>query len=465
MRQENDLGKDPIGKLVLRIALPSMLAQFVNVLYSIVDRMYIGNIAGVGELALAGVGVCGPVITMIGSVASLVGIGGAPLMSIRLGEGKQAKAKAILANCFMMLCVLSLVLVAVLFLVKRPMLLFFGASKATIPYADSYFSVYIAGTLFALLATGMSQFIICQGFAKIAMCAVILGAVLNIVLDPIFIFALDMGVAGAAIATVLSQLASCCFVLAFLFGQRPMVSISFGGYSWQVIRRVLVIGLTPFAIIAVDNMMIIAMNTVLQRYGGAVQGDVLVTCATIAQSFMLVVTMPLSGISGGTQAILSYNYGAQQIDRVRAAQRKIFLLCLTYTVCMTAVAWLCGQWFVRLFTSDAAVAQKALWAIRVCTLSLLPLGIQYEIVDGFTAIGQVRFSLPLSFWRKLVYFAALFALPVIWGAQAAFYAEPISDFFGPLVSMIVYLLAMKRVLKKREAKRETAPDPVRVTAE
>ena len=217
MRQENDLGKDPIGKLVLRIALPSMLAQFVNVLYSIVDRMYIGNIAGVGELALAGVGVCGPVITMIGSVASLVGIGGAPLMSIRLGEGKQAKAKAILANCFMMLCVLSLVLVAVLFLVKRPMLLFFGASKATIPYADSYFSVYIAGTLFALLATGMSQFIICQGFAKIAMCAVILGAVLNIVLDPIFIFALDMGVAGAAIATVLSQLASWCFVLACLF--------------------------------------------------------------------------------------------------------------------------------------------------------------------------------------------------------------------------------------------------------
>ena len=453
MRQENDLGKDPVGKLVRRIALPSMLAQFVSVLYSLVDRMYIGNIAGVGNLALAGVGVCGPVITMVGTVASLIGMGGAPLMSIRLGEGNRQKAKAILANSFLMLCVLSVLLSAVLYFIKKPMLLFFGASEATIGYADSYFSVYIVGTLFALLSTGMSQFIICQGFAKTAMCSVVLGAVLNILLDPVFIFVLHLGVAGAAAATVLSQFASCCFVLSFLFGRRPSVSLSFRGYSVHILGRILAIGFTPFAIIAVDNVMIIAMNAVLQRYGGPAQGDLLVTCATIAQSFMLVVTMPLGGISGGTQAILSYNYGAQQTGRVRAAQKRIFALCLLYTAVMTAAAWLCGHWFVRLFTADAAVAEKAQWAIRVCTLSLLPLGIQYEIVDGFTAIGQVRYSLPLSFWRKLVYFAALFILPVLFGAESVFFAEPISDLAGPLVSILVYILAMKRVLKAREAAR------------
>lgn len=450
MRQENDLGKDPIGKLVLRIAIPSMLAQFVNVLYSIVDRMYIGNITGVGDLALAGVGVCGPVITMVGSVASLIGIGGAPLMSIRLGEGKKEKAKAIVANSFLMICILSVLLIAVLYPLKKPMLMFFGASEATIPFANKYFSIYLIGTLFALLSVGMSQFIICQGYAKIAMFSVIIGAVLNIMLDPIFIFAFKMGVAGAAAATVISQFASCCFVLTFLFGERPPVKITFGGYSFEVMRRVLSIGFTPFAIIAVDNVMIIAMNAVLQKYGGAESGDMLVTCATIAQSFMLVVTMPLGGITGGTQSILSYNYGAYRIDRVKAAQKKIFILCLAYTGIMTVSAWIFGKHFVRLFTADTVIAEQAQWAIRVCTLSLLPLGIQYEIVDGFTAIGKVRFSLPLSFWRKAVYFAALFALPVFFGAKSSFYAEPISDVGGPFISMAVYALAMNKVLKKRK---------------
>ena len=448
MRQENDLGKDPVGRLVLRIALPSMLAQFVNVLYSVVDRMYIGNIPQIGDLALAGVGVCGPVVTMIGSVASLVGIGGAPMMSIRLGEKRPNEAKRIVANCFLMLCVFSLVLTAALFPLRKPMLLFFGASEATLPFADRYFSVYLTGTVFALLATGMSQFIICQGFAKKAMSAVILGAVLNIVLDPVFIFVLDMGVAGAAAATVLSQLASCVYVLLFLFGKQPEIPITFGGYDFSVMRRVLAIGFTPFAIIAVDNVMIIAMNAVLKEYGGAAEGDMLVTCATIAQSFMLVVTMPLGGISGGTQTILSYNYGARRFDRVKQAQRKIFLLCAGYTALLTAVAWFGGAWFVRLFTNEAAVKENALRAVRICTLALLPLGLQYEIVDGFTAIGKVRFSLPLSFWRKAVYFAALFALPALFGAEAAFFAEPVSDVFGPAVSIFVYAVSMKRVLKE-----------------
>ncbi len=450
MRRDNDLGRDPIGRLVFRIAVPSMMAQLVSVLYSIVDRMYIGNIPVVGDVALAGVGVCGPVVTMVGSVASLVGLGGAPLMSIRMGEGDMERARSIMANCFMMLCVLSVVLVAALLPLREPMLILFGASDVTLPYANGYFSVYLTGTVFALLSTGMSQFIICQGFARQAMISVMLGAGLNIALDPVFIFVLGMGVEGAALATVISQLGSCIFVLAFLFGKRAHVRISFGRYRLSVIRSVLMIGFTPFAIIAVDNVMIIAMNAVLQRYGGAARGDMLITCVTIAQSFMLVVTMPLGGISGGTQTILSFNYGARNTQRIREAQKRIFMLCVGYTAFMLAMAWLCGGAFVRLFTQDEQVGAQALWAIRVFTLALIPLGLQYEIVDGFTAVGQVRYSLPLSFWRKLTYFVALFALPAAFGAEAAFFAEPISDVLGPAVSIVVYLTGMKRILSRRE---------------
>ena len=449
MKQENDLGRDPIGQLVWRVALPSMLAQFVSVLYSIVDRMYIGNIADIGEIALAGVGVCGPVVTMAGAVASLVGVGGAPLMSMRLGEGESEKARHIVANAFVLLVGLGIALTGLLFALRRPMLLFFGASEATYPYAESYFRWVLTGTVFSLLATGMSQFIICQGYAKVAMQAVVLGAVCNIVLDPIFIFLLDMGVAGAAIATVLSQAASCAYVLGFLFRRTTPVPIRFAGYSARIVRRILAIGFTPFAIIAVDNLMIIAMNMVLQRYGGPGQGDLLVTTATIAQSFMLVVTMPLGGITGGTQSILAFNYGARNTGRVREAQRRIFLLCLLYTGLLQALAWLAGPLFVRLFTAEAAVAEQAVWAIRVCTLMLLPLGLQYEVVDGFTAMGQVRFSLALSFFRKAVYFAALFLCPALLGAKAAFYAEPISDLLGPALSLLVYALCLPRVLERR----------------
>ena len=449
IRMENDLGRDDIRQLVRRIALPSMLAQFVSVLYSIVDRMYIGHIPGVGELALAGVGVCAPVVTMIGSVASLVGVGGAPLMSIQMGEGDVDGARKILSNCFVMLCLFSLILMAVVIPLRRPMLLFFGASAETLPYADEYFLYYMTGTVFALLATGMNSFVTAQGFARKAMFSVLLGAVMNIVLDPVFIFALNLGVKGAAIATVISQAFSCAYALCFLLGRRAQIRIEAVRPDFAIVRRVLLLGFTPFSIIAVDNAMIIAMNAVLQRYGGAGQGDLLITVATIAQSFMLVVTMPLSGISGGTQPILSFNYGARQVDRVIRAQRHIFLWCLVFTAVMFVVARLAGPLFVLLFTSDPLVAEKAAWAIRVCTLALIPLGLQYEIVDGFTAIGQVRYAWPLSFWRKAVYFAALFILPAVWGAEATFYAEAISDVIGPLTSVAIYALVMKKLLARR----------------
>ena len=449
MSARNDLGRDEIGKLVLRIALPSMLAQFVSVLYSIVDRMYIGHIPGEGDMALAGVGVCGPVVTMVGSVAYLVAVGGAPLMSMRMGEGRNGEAAHILSTCAQMLVAAALLLTALVLPLRAPMLRLFGASEAIYPCAEAYFTIYIGGTLFALLASGLNQFIIAQGFARTGMLLVMLGAVLNLLLDPVFIFLLGWGVRGAAAATVLSQMASAAGALWFLTRGQAAQRITRQPFSAEIAKRVLRLGFAPFSIVAVDNVMIISMNAVLQRYGGAAQGDMLITCATIAQSFLLVVTMPLGGISSGTQTILAFNYGAMRMDRVREGQRRIFSLCVLYTAVMFVLAWLVGPLFVRLFTRDAQQAALSGWAIRVCTLAIIPLGLQYEVVDGFTALGQVRLSFALSFFRKLVYFVALFALPALLGARAAFYAEPVSDVIGPAVSVCVHRIMMDRVLSRR----------------
>ena len=445
---QNNLGSDPIRPLVWRIAFPSMLAQFVSVLYSIVDRIYISNIPLTGETALAGVGVCGPVVTMLGAFAFLVGVGGAPLMSINMGAGRPEEARRILSNSFLVLCVCAVVLTAVVFPLQRPMLMFFGASEVTYPYAEEYFSIYLCGTVFNLLSLGMNQFIISQGLAKKGMFSVVLGAALNIALDPLFIFAFDMGVAGAAVATVLSQLASCVYVLCVLFGRSVQVRIGFGGYSLKLIGRILITGISPFLIIFVDSVMIISMNAVLQSYGGPELGDRLITCATIAQSFMLVVTMPLGGITSGTQAVLAYNFGAGNTDRVKGAQKYIFILAAAYTTLLFILARTVGGLFVRLFTSDPTVAAEALRAIRIFTLAIIPLAFQYEIVDGFTGLGQVQVALPLSFFRKGLYFVSLFLLPAMFGAEAAFFAEPVSDIAGPVVSAIVYIVSMKGILAK-----------------
>ena len=447
MRKENDLGRDEISRLVFRIAIPSMLAQFVSVLYSIVDRIFVGNIAVNGDLSLAGVGVCGPIVTMIGAFSCLIGIGGAPLLGIAMGEGNRERAKKILANCFLMLCTLAVAVTVVALVLRGPMLRLFGASDVTYPYAEAYFTIYVSGTIFALLSTGMYQFVIAQGYAKVGMCSVVLGAVMNIILDPIFIFAFDLGVRGAAVATVISQIASATFVLVFLF-KKANITITFGGYRWRLMLQVMKMGFTPFAIISMDNVMIIAMNALLQRYGGA-QGDLLITVNTIVQSFMLVVTMPLGGISGGTQCILSYNYGAGAAERVKRAQKYILCLCMAYTGVLFVLARVAGGLFVSLFTSDAEITAQACRAIRIYTITAIPLGAQYAIVDGFTGMGQVQLSLPLSFWRKGVYFVALFLLPVLLDASMIFYAQPISDVLAILVSTPVYLICTKKVLRKR----------------
>ena len=437
VRLENDLGRDPVRKLVLRIAIPSMLAQLVSVLYGIVDRVYIGNIPEVGSLALAGAGVCGPILTLVAAFAFWIGIGGSPLMSIRMGEGKLEEARKIMANCFMLLTAFALALTALALLVRRPVLLLFGASESTLPYALDYYTIYVCGTIFALLSTGMNQFIICQGFAKKGMVSVMLGAVLNILLDPLFIFVLNLGVRGAAIATVVSQLASCLFVLSFLVGPVPPVRIRLGGYEGKIIRRVLVMGLAPFLMYAIDSLMVIALNMVLQRYGGQHQGDQLVAAATISQSFLLMVTLPLEGITGGTSSILGYNFGAGRPDRIWEAEKYILALSLIFTSTLMLLGQGGADLFAQLFTPDPQVAALAARAVRLATLGIIPLSLQYLAVDGFTGMGMMQFALPLSLLRKAFYFSALFLLPLAGGAMAAFFAQAVSDVIPPMISALV----------------------------
>ncbi|HIX52673.1 MAG TPA: MATE family efflux transporter [Candidatus Lachnoclostridium stercoripullorum] len=446
MSRVNALDTDNMRGLVWKLAIPSMLAQFVSVLYSIVDRMYIGNIPEIGEVALAGVGVCGPIVTLLSSPAFLVGIGGAPLVSIRMGQRNYRAAEAILANCFLMLTVIALGLTGVSLLIKDYLLMWFGASETTFVYANQYITVYLLGTFFALMSTGMNQFIICQGFAKTGMASVVLGAVCNIVLDPIFIFTLDMGVPGAAIATVLSQMASCLFVLAFLFSKRPLIRITFGRYHWFIMRKVLTIGFTPFIIVAFDNILIISLNSVIQRYGGPEQGDMLLTCATIVQSFMLIITMPLSGITTGTQTILGYNLGARKPERIIRAEKNIVFLCLVFTTIMFVIAHTVPEYFVRIFTRDEEYVRVTVDAIRVYTLGVIPLAVQYTIVDGFTGMGFSVAAISLSTFRKAIFFLCVFCIPPIFGVEHVFYTEPVSDIVSVMLSVAVFALCFKKMI-------------------
>lgn len=449
MKVENNLDTDKIRGLVWRLAFPSMLAQFVSVLYSIVDRMYIGNIPEIGAAALAGVGICGPVVTLLSSFASWIGVGGAPLMSIRLGQKNERAARGMVANCFALLLGIALIAMTVTFIFKNQLLTWFGASPAIFPYANEYLSWYLVGTVFALLSAGMNQFIICQGFAKVGMKSVMIGAVTNIVLDPVFIFWMNMGVKGAAIATVLSQMASCAYVLAFLFSDRPLVKITFGGYRWRYMKQVLLVGLSPFLIIASDSVLIIVMNMVINAYGKGSHGDMLLTCNTIVQSFMLMITMPLGGITGGTQTVLGYNYGANRPDRIRKAEKHILALGLAFTVIMFITAQIGPRYFVQIFTRDPGYIELTERAIRVYTMCIIPLAVQYTVVDGFTGMGIAKVAVSLSMFRKLLYFLGMLIFPAVFGVEAVFYAEPVSDLVACISSSITFLLLSGKVLRDK----------------
>ena len=443
------LGSEPVGKLMLRMALPTVAAQIINMLYNLVDRIYIGHIPGVGAMALTGVGVCMPLIMIVSAFAALVGNGGAPRPMKMEARGEPEAAEQTLGNCFTLQLIISAVLTVVLLRWNRDFLLAFGASKNTIEYAVSYMNIYAAGTLFVQLTLGMNAFITAQGFAKTGMLSVLIGALANIAFDPVFIFGFHMGVRGAAVATVLSQMASCAYVLRFLFSRRAPVRITFGEYDWQIMKRVLLIGLSPFLIIAFDNILIIALNTVIQKYGGAEQGDMLLTCMTIVQSFMLMVTMPLGGITSGTQTILGYNYGARRPERIKKAEVHIAALGLVFTTVMFLIAHTIPQFFVRIFTQNETYVELTVWAIKIYTLGIIPLAAQYTVVDGFTGMGIARVAITLSMFRKMIFLGGAFLIPATMGIKYIFYTEPVSDFISAAVSVVIYFLVIDRIINRK----------------
>lgn len=451
MARTNDLGRDPVFRLVCKLAIPTMLAQLVSVLYSIVDRIYIGNIPAVGDLALAGVGVCGPIVTLLGSFASLVGLGGSPILAMRMGEGNRREAGRVLSNSFCMLLVLSVGLTGLFLLLKGQLLWWFGASAATFGYADTYLTIYTAGTFFALMAAGMNSFLIAQGFSGLGMATVMLGAVLNIVLDPIFIFGFKLDVAGAALATVLSQMASCAFVLCSLLRKKMPVPLRWGNLDRRIMGRIVTFGLSPFLIIATDSVLLIVLNTVLQRFGGPELGDTLVTCATIVQSYLLLITMPMGGLTLGTQPVISFNYGAGNAQRIKRAMKSIVGLCLTFCGLMTVVTYTLSPVFVRLFTQNPELIDRSVGYIKVFTAMILPLAVQYPLVDETTALGHVRLALFCSLFRKSVFLACLLLLPALVSAEATFLSEPVADAVAATVTTCLFLRFFPRILAERSA--------------
>lgn len=443
------LGKDGIVKLLFKLAIPAMLAQFVNVCYSIVDRIYISNIEGIGAAALAGVGICAPIITFITSFAFLVGMGGAPIMAMRMGAQKNDKAREVLSNSLVLLIGLSVLLTIIIIIFKKPMLMAFGASETTYVHANDYFKVYMYGTIFALLSLGLNSFITAQGFSKTSMVTVLVGAALNIVLDPLFIFTFKMGVSGAAIATVIAQAASCLISILFLLSRKSIIRLSFYNLSFKAMRQICKLGLSPFLIIGTDSVVIIIFNMVLKAYGGVAFGDFYITAGTITMSFMQIITMPLSGISGGCQPILSYNYGAGDTLRVKKAFLGVNIFCVAFSLIMTVVANILPSHFVGIFTRDPAIAEMAIWGIKVYTFGIIFMAIQYACVDNLTALGQSGVAITLSFTRKIIVLITLtIVLPIFLGAKGAFYAEPIADIIGATISGTVSLLLLNKILKK-----------------
>lgn len=444
------LATEPIGKLLVKLAIPTVAAQMINMLYNIVDRIYIGHIPGSGSLALTGVGVCMPLIMIISAFAALVGNGGAPRASILMGKGDHEKAEKILGNCFTTQLIISVILTFVMYLFNRPMLLAFGASENTIEYAVSYMRIYALGTIFVQLTLGMNTFITAQGFAKEGMLSVLIGAVVNIVLDPIFIFALNMGVAGAALATIISQACSCVWVLSFLFGRKTNLRIRKQNFALKadIILPCLALGLSLFIMQASESIISVCFNSSLLKYGG----DVAVGAMTILTSVMQFAMLPLQGLGQGAQPIMSYNYGAKNADRVK----KAFFLLLRASLCYSIVLWgivmLFPQIFAGIFTTDAQLIAFTKTALRIYMAVMFIFGIQISCQMAFNSLGKAVSSIIVAVMRKFVLLIPLiYIMPHIYTANkahAVYMAEPVADIIAVTFTAVLFSFQFRKALKE-----------------
>ena len=448
--QENQLGTAPIGKLLFTLAVPAITAQVVNMLYNIVDRISIGHIPEIGTAALTGVGITFPIITLISAFSSLIAMGGAPRASIAMGAHHPERAEQIMGNCLTALLGLSVVLTALFLLFLEPILWAFGASSNTIGYAMEYMGVYVWGTVFVQISLGMNMFITSQGFAKTSMFTVVIGAALNIALDPVFIFVFDLGVRGAAIATVLSQAVSAVWVMLFLTGRRTTLKVRARCMvlRWKVLLPVLALGVSPFIMQSTESLLSVVLNTSLLKYGG----DVAVGAYTVIASIMQVINLPLQGLTQGAQPITSFNYGAGNVDRVRKSVRLLLTCCLTYSCLFWLCMMLIPQVFIGIFSSDPELMDTAVWAARIFLFGCFAFGAQTGFQQSFLALGQAKVSLLLALLRKIVLLIPLiYLLPLFFPDKlfGVFVAEPIADILAASTTTLSFLVFAKKKLKDK----------------
>ncbi len=452
--QSNDfLGTEPIGKLLRRLAIPTVVAQLINMLYNIVDRIYIGHMPQDGALALTGVGVCLPVIMIVTAFAALVASGGAPRASIFMGRGDNASAEKTLGNCFLFQLIISALLTAALLIWNRDFLLAFGASENTIGFSTDYMNIYAVGTLFVQLTLGMNAFITAQGFAKISMRTVLIGALCNIALDPIFIYVFNMGVRGAALATIISQAVSCVWVLSFLFGRKTLLKLKTSTIRLapKILLPCLALGLAPFIMIASESVIAVCYNSSLLHYGG----DIAVGAMTILTSVMQFAMLPLQGLGQGAQPIASYNFGAKNAPRVKQTFRLLLRVSLIYSAALWALIMLLPRVFVGIFTTDATLAAFSSAAMRVYFAVLLIFGIQMACQMIFIAIGNAKASIFVAVIRKFVLLIPLiYIMPRLFSTDpttAIYASEPVADILAVTFTAILFAMQFKKAMKALEA--------------
>ena len=451
MSKEVDLGKEPIGHLLLILALPSITSQVVNALYNMVDRMYIGHIPEIGSAALTGVGVCFPLIMIISAFAYLLGMGGAPRASICMGRKDNKDAEKIMGNCFSSLIIVSIILTAVVLIFQDPLLYLFGASENTIGYAKEYITIYAIGTIFVQLTLGMNSFISAQGFSTISMMTVCIGAVTNIILDPIFIFVFNMGVAGAAWATIISQALSALWAVWFLSKGKSILRLKKENLhiDMKVLAPCIALGIAPFAMQATESVLVLCFNSSLLRYGG----DLAVGAMTILSSVMQFAMLPLQGLTQGGQPIISYNYGAMQAQRVKKAFRLQTIACFTYSSLLWAAVELCPSSFVAIFTNEPQLSEITVWALRIYMAAVLLMGIQVSCQQTFIAFGNSKISAFLAVFRKIIVLIPLiFILPQFMQDDvfAVFLAEPIADTIAVITTATLFAFEFKKVMRKMQ---------------